>query len=133
VTLPLVGQLFPTWSEDLDAIVVGGVVRSRDDDSGRTVPLAQEARDSRRRQYTCPGYLSPGRLKARGQPLGERNSGDPGVSSEEDVGFGALLGQTGCKRDSTFVLCSRPMLSSCQQSAVSFQLLVSSVHALLSR
>ncbi len=81
-----VGELIAVGAEELDAIVLPGIVRRRDDDAGGEFMRAGEEGDGRGGDDA--GALDSG---ARGEEAGGESGGDPvaglaGVHAEQDAG-----------------------------------------------
>jgi hypothetical protein len=90
--LGCVGQLVAIGAEELDAVVLPGIVRGRDDHARGEAMRVGEVRD--RRRGDDPGVLdrSSAGCEARGQARRNPVGGLAGVHAEEDVGLrGACL------------------------------------------
>ena len=94
-----VGQLESVGAEELDAVVLPGIVRCRDDHAGVEAVRAGKKRDGRCSDDACAFHL-----RARpAQGLGERG-GDPGaglacVAAEQNLGLGRGLSQRVAERE----------------------------------
>ena len=84
LVLQVVGQLHPVAREELDAVVLGRVVRGGDDHTGRSLELHGEERD--RRCGFDPGQddVAAGRTDAVRQRLLQPDTRAPGVAADQE-------------------------------------------------
>ena len=85
VLLDRVGQLLAIAGEELDAVVVIGIVGSADHDAGAGVQGAGQVGDARRRHRPQQGDVDPGRRQARFQGRFEHVAGNAGVLADDHL------------------------------------------------
>ncbi len=93
--LDLVGELHAVGAEELDAVVLPGIVRGGDDDAGGKAVGAGEIGDAGGGEHAGAGKAASGIRQAAGQGFGDPGAGFAGVLPEDDAGVGGAAHQAG--------------------------------------
>src|ERR1700730_15849899 len=80
-----VGQFVTIWTEQLDPVVLPGIVRGRNNDARRETVRMSEKADSSRRDNACALYRRSSADKARGESSGNPVAGLASVHAKQNA------------------------------------------------
>jgi len=93
--LDLVGELHAVAAEELDAVVLPGIVRGGNDDAGGESVGAGEVGDAGSGEDTGAGEGASGIAQAKGESFGDPSAGLAGVLPENDFGRAEAADEAG--------------------------------------
>ena len=93
--LDLIGEFHAVGAEELDAVVLPGIVGGGDDDAGGEAVGAGEVGDAGGGEHAGAGKAASGVAQAAGQGFSNPGGGFAGVLPEDDPGAGGAAHQAG--------------------------------------